>query len=595
MNFSRDTALLLTTEDQLPERDPVWGTGGWLPPEQREALDWLTLLRFMGWEVAVTYPEEFCSVARAGQKLKWLVIAMPPDQLPSEVLVSVRRWLEREAILLIARAGTAADGLAASMGIKSTTEHARGQELHWNGTHPHRRWHCRNEVCLGTLQCEEIPDLNVTLDGQTLIAGRRTGPGMMVFLGFHPGQARDQDAVLTSVLRHVLLHGSPAPAAALRWHGMLALRMDDPGSAELVHHDTYADCRKLDSSAWSQLGQVLADHKARLTVGYVPGWVDDGNANASELRVQGLPVPRKAGMVHPSPLVIYRRQVADDSTVTYDYQAEHGALLGLREQGVVELAAHGFTHMDPRLQAWLHAPDAHTHPKWFREFSPDAMRFLQNLPESMQPLSRSLDWIQLHFGHRPQVVIFPGEVFTTESIAAALNLDLQLVSSYYLAIRHARHFCWVQHVCAPYLDRADPAWFDAGLPVVACFHDWDISRGGIDWLQRCLQQWTRAGATALIDLDEVVARLSLRLSLDVDQERPRLTVQGALPRNPIPVEVELHVPGKPFPTELEIVTEGFSRQVQLLPAEAGTGRTVLQLVPPSTTHSPWHESSLAHP
>jgi hypothetical protein len=592
MSSSCDTAILLTTEDQLPERDPVWGTGGWLPSEQREALDWLTLLRFMGWEVAVTYPAEFCSIARSGQKVKWLVIAMPPDQLPPEVLSTVRRWLKREEILVIARAGVPADGLAATMGVRSTTEPARGQELQWKTAHHTRHWHCRKEVCLGTLQCEEIPDLRVTLDGQTIIAGKRTGPGMMIFMGFHPGEARDQDAVLTSVLRHVLLHGSPAPATALRWQGMLALRMDDPGSAELVHHNIYADCRKLDSRAWSQVGQVLADHKARLTIGYVPGWVDDGNADASELWIQGQPVCRRAGSVHPSPLVIYRRQVADDIPVVYDYQAEHAALLGLREQGVVELAAHGFTHMDPRLQAWLHAADAYTHPKWFREFSPDAMQFLQDIPESMQPLSRSLDWIQLHFGHRPQVVIFPGEVFTTESIAAALNLDLQLVSSYYLAIRHDRHFCWVQHVCAPYLDRADPSWLDAGLPVVACFHDWDISRGGIDWLRRCLEQWTRAGATTLIGLDDLVTRLGLRLSLDLDKERPRLTVEGTLPQNPdIPVEIELHFPGEHPPTELEIVTECFTRRVRVPAAEAATGRTVLQLVPPSTTHSPWHESS----
>jgi hypothetical protein len=592
MNSSCDTAILLTTEDQLPERAPVWGTGGWLPPEQREALDWLTLFRFMGWEVAVTYPAEFCSIAHSGQKVKWMVIAMHPDQVPPEVLATARGWLEREAILLIARAGTAADGLAAAMGIKLTAEHARGQELQWKGTHHNWRWRCRNEVCLGTLQCEETPDLRVTLDGQTIIAGKRTGPGMMVFMGFHPGQARDQDAVLTSVLQHVLLYGSPAPATALRWQGMLALRMDDPGSAELVHHDIYADYRKLDSRAWSQVGQVLADHKARLTVGYVPGWVDDGNAEASELWVQGQPICRKAGSVHPSPLVLYRRQVTDDITVIYDYQAEHAALLGLREQGLVELAAHGFTHMDPRLQAWLHAADAHTHPKWFREFSPDAMRFLQEIPKSMQPLRRSLDWIQLHFGHCPQVVIFPGEVFTTESVAAALNLDLQLVSSYYLALRHDRHFCWAQHVCAPYLDRADPSWFDAGLPVVACFHDWDISRGGIDWLRQCLEQWIRAGATALINLDDLVARLSLRLSLDLDKERPRLTVHGTLPRNPeIPVEVELHFPGEHSPTELDIVAEEFSRRVRILPEEAGAGRAILQLSPPSTTHSPWHESS----
>jgi hypothetical protein len=46
--------LLVTSEVELPPAHRVWGTGGWLPPEQREALDWLTLLRFLGWSVTVT-------------------------------------------------------------------------------------------------------------------------------------------------------------------------------------------------------------------------------------------------------------------------------------------------------------------------------------------------------------------------------------------------------------------------------------------------------------------------------------------------------------------------------------------------------------
>jgi hypothetical protein len=593
MNPSCDTALLLTSEDQLPERDPVWGTGGWLPPDQREALDWLALLRFMGWQVVVTHPAQFCSIARSERRVKWLVIAMDPDELQPAFLATVRSWLECEKILLVTRTGTAAGGLAATLGIKSTAGDAQGRDLEWTDTRHHRRWRCRNELCLQTLQWEQPPDLSVTLNGQMILGGRRTGSAMIVVLGFHPSEARDQDPVVTALLRHVLLHGSPAPAAALRWQGTLALRMDDPGSAELIHHHVYADCRKLDPRAWQEVGRVLHDHKARLTVGYVPGWVDDGNAESSELWIQGQTASRKAGNVHPSPLVIYRRQLAPDLKVTYDYQAEHAALLYLQERGVVALAAHGFTHIDPRVQAWLRAADAHTHPKWFREFNPEAMRFLRETPEPMQPLRRSLDWIQLHFGHRPLVLIFPGEVFTTESVAAALNLDLHLVSSYYLAIRHDRHFGWIQHVCAPYLDRADPSWFEAGLPVVTCFHDWDISRSGTEWLQQCLEQWTRAGAVTLMDLDELVARLDLRLSLDHANHQFRLTVQTTLPQKPkLPVEVELHSPEFPLPTELQIETDGGARHVQILPAEAGASLAVLPIAPSTSTVSPpWQKSS----
>ena len=53
--------LLLAAEGALSPSARVWGTGGWLQPEDREALDWLTLVRFLGWEV------EVCVVDRGGR------------------------------------------------------------------------------------------------------------------------------------------------------------------------------------------------------------------------------------------------------------------------------------------------------------------------------------------------------------------------------------------------------------------------------------------------------------------------------------------------------------------------------------------------
>jgi len=51
---SKDPLLLMASEAELPAAHRVWGTGGWLPSEQREALDGLTLSRFLGWSVTVT-------------------------------------------------------------------------------------------------------------------------------------------------------------------------------------------------------------------------------------------------------------------------------------------------------------------------------------------------------------------------------------------------------------------------------------------------------------------------------------------------------------------------------------------------------------
>ena len=51
--YERDLMLVVASEAEIPPTDRVWGTGGWLQPEQREALDWLTLARLMGWSVHV--------------------------------------------------------------------------------------------------------------------------------------------------------------------------------------------------------------------------------------------------------------------------------------------------------------------------------------------------------------------------------------------------------------------------------------------------------------------------------------------------------------------------------------------------------------
>src|SRR5438034_1177388 len=50
----RDPMLLVASDTELPPAERVWGTGGWLPPAAREALDWLTLARLCGWAVTVT-------------------------------------------------------------------------------------------------------------------------------------------------------------------------------------------------------------------------------------------------------------------------------------------------------------------------------------------------------------------------------------------------------------------------------------------------------------------------------------------------------------------------------------------------------------
>src|SRR4051794_3730231 len=53
MTASNSLGLIVTSNDELAPSQSIWGTGGWMPPEHREALDWLTLSRFLGWDVTI--------------------------------------------------------------------------------------------------------------------------------------------------------------------------------------------------------------------------------------------------------------------------------------------------------------------------------------------------------------------------------------------------------------------------------------------------------------------------------------------------------------------------------------------------------------
>ena len=111
-------------------------------------------------------------------------------------------------------------------------------------------------------------------------------------------------------------------------------------------------------------------------------------------------------------------------------------------------------------------------------------------------------------------VVPPGDEFSDATVRRAFDLGLSLVASYYLALRAGERFCWCQHVCAPYLDQPDGAWFDAGLPVVGYFHDYEPAVHGVGWMTEALDAWQGAGADRLLDFRELAAAVGRQLSVE---------------------------------------------------------------------------------
>ena len=153
--------------------------------------------------------------------------------------------------------------------------------------------------------------------------------------------------------------------------------------------------------------------------------------------------------------------------------------------------------MHPDTEAWAKAPDRYaTAPatSWYRELGQAAQATIAARPPEHHPLALGIAAFQQFFAVHPTTLICPGDQWTLDVPERALDLGLQMVGSYYLAIRDGDRFCWTQHVCAPYLDKPDAAWFDAGLPVVGYFHDYELALEGVPWMSRWLDQWQVAGA-----------------------------------------------------------------------------------------------------
>jgi hypothetical protein len=245
--------------------------------------------------------------------------------------------------------------------------------------------------------------------------------------------------------------------------------------------------------------------------------------------------------------------------------------------------------MHPDHAAWSAAPDRYETVAWYRELGAAAAPSIAARPPAEHPLARGMAALERHFGVRPTTLIPPGDQWTNEALIHALDLRLQLVSSYYLAVRDGDRLWWGQHVCAPYLDEPRPEWVDAGLPVIGYYHDRDLALEGVEWMSRALDRWATAGARRFLDLRELAAAIGRRLALEDRDGQPALTVTAegaaALVR---PVGVLVRVPGGRSLASLPVRLGGTDLTLPVEPLDGETGRVELPPlagVPPARSAS----------
>ncbi|MBA3557022.1 MAG: hypothetical protein H0W30_00335 [Gemmatimonadaceae bacterium] len=506
-------------EPEIAERRRVWGTGGWLPPEarppeDRETLDWLTLCRFLGWD------SDLARVGSSGgltfpalRYTRWIIIACEPDILGSEAVERVARLLEEEDILVVSRAASAGSGLADLAGVHRDSTRFTGRQIRWSGPGRLREWQCRQAVTAHGIRLNASAGVWATVGTAPAIAARRIGRGTIATLGFHPSRIRDEAGAGTALLKHLLTNGATAPVAWLDFEGTLVLRMDDPGGSQNVHLHSWS-YPKMGNRKWTQIAAELRKRRGRLSVGYVAGWVDDGDAMRGTLFLDGNPASRVAGAVHPSPRVRYHDRAGHLPNTVHDYVAEFRGIQAIREAGLGDAELHGFTHVHPDTRRWASAPDRYENMTWYRELGHSAASAIAILSPEQHPVAAGARAIERDFGGRPTTLICPGDQWTLDVIERTLDEGLDLVSCYHLALRNEGRFCWTSHVCAPYLDAPSAHWFDAELPVVGYFHDRELALEGVSWMSKLLDAWESAGATCMIDFRELASVLGKRVHIE---------------------------------------------------------------------------------
>lgn len=566
-------ALVLTDAGRLPS-GPLWETPGGGVSATEEALDWLTLVRLLGWSATVAARD---GDGELSPRHDVVIVTGRPDELLDRRIGELQDALYRRPTLVVAAAGST-DGewqrLAGTV-LRSAPEAARRGDgcLTWIGPGPASAWSPVAGLRPAPVELGADVEVWAALDGFPLIAARRVGESVVATVAFDLGAACAATGAAAALRKRLLTWGCPFPTAWLDLAGVLVLRMDDPGASANVHLRSWSYA-KLGERDWDAVGAALRARGARLSVAYTPGWVDDGDAERGTLEIDGAAVPREAGAIHPSPLVIHVDRHGNAPGRVNDYRAEFRGLVKLQCAGLVGVEQHGYTHMPADLSAWARASDRYDNVAWYREFTAESERAAA---DREHPVALGARLIRQYFLRSPTTLVCPGQASTETAIGHALEAGLLLVSSDKLALRDGGRFCSCDGVPTVYLDKPRSSTLEAELPAVAYFHDYELATMGLEWMSVQLDAWLKAGAQRFVDFRELAASLAMSLDLARDGTGGwRLTADAkrGLPL-PRPVPVMVRTTAGEAPRDLEL--SGGRVRVQRL--GDGLGRLVIPAGP----------------
>ena len=324
----------------------------------------------------------------------------------------------------------------------------------------------------------------------------------------------------------------------------IALRLDDPGSSINLHLEPWR-FPTLSASKWKGIAQELNDMNASMTVGYCPGWVDDGNTTRGTLKINGASATRVPGKVHPSHQVTY--EPADGSPPwRYDLQAK--ALMG---HEVFDLQSHGHTHISPDLTRWAKSPRRYEDFDWYREFLVTEDRPFKQRPADIQKtiLKKSFHGYQEMVGKKPFLLVPPGHAVSWNTADLAFQSGFEAMAGRHLVLKEGETGVRRTRLI-PAIDIKELEKLPTGpYPAMVLLHDKDFSDSP-KTLKEMLAPLSSHGRNRFTNVETMVHQLRSAPKISVDTIKNLLHLDWPVPpaglkseRNDhFPVRFKLHLP-----------------------------------------------------
>ena len=241
--------------------------------------------------------------------------------------------------------------------------------------------------------------------------------------------------VMHDLVRNSIIENSGHGMAFFNLNGNILLRMDDPGASIKIYSD-YCHYPELNGSDWKNILAILNKYNITLNIGYNSGWVDDGNITRGILYINKTRVDDKnrvCGKIYDSRDVFYIGKEGWLPGKKWDYTNEYKYLLDASIKNLVDIAAHGYTHITPNLILWCNSTKYFSN--WWKvelgDMENDSYDITPSYSEQKFIIEKSSSNIKNWFNKSPTTMILPchRRSYDTEDANDATNITARTATT----------------------------------------------------------------------------------------------------------------------------------------------------------------------